>query len=90
MSEPVTDAELIAYALEMRANVIETGDPNLSRTDVADRASAQARSFNSFGTERNRVQLALRRIAALTPEQLALVSRCRALAWDYRTGKLPR
>lgn len=34
MSEP-TDNELIANALRIRANIIETGDPILSAADVA-------------------------------------------------------
>ena len=56
----MSDRELSAYALDMWANNIETGDPNLSAQD----AEAQKLSVKALSTNQMRLIIRLRDLAA--------------------------
>jgi hypothetical protein len=66
------DAFAIAESLEYRANMIETGDPILSRKDVAEGHGGPKRT------------VLLERIALLTPKQTTRINRLRQIAAAFR------
>ena len=74
-----TDNELIALALHMRANYVETRDTSLSREDVLERLAVQTREPFSLCGWGEKVKAP----PPLSEEQHALVARLRALARDH-------
>ncbi len=71
--------EHIAYALEMRANFIETGEVTLSRQDIAKRDVSRLNSTDDH------IKAAIRRILSLSDEQQDIIKKLRVLAIGFRS-----
>lgn len=78
MSENESDNDCIAFALDMRANYIETGDVTLCREDVI-RMAQSIKSSNKDFEARKRAEM-IEKLKPLSDDQKDFVARLRELA----------
>jgi hypothetical protein len=84
MSDFEKDSDCVAYALNLWANFIETGDLTLTHDDVVGHLKALESNDQTFSCRHER-QTLFGKLKVLTGDQKAFVARLRELAKKHRT-----